>query len=101
VTLWLVMIAGGVITFLTRLSFIAAEGKVALPGWFRALLPYVPVATLTAIVAPELVRPGGAWDVSFSNDRLVAGAVAIGVAALTRNALVTIGVGFAALLVLG
>jgi branched-subunit amino acid transport protein len=95
------MIAAGALTFLTRLSFIAAEGKVALPGWFRALLPYVPVATLTAIIAPDLVRPGGAWDVSLSNDRLVAGCVAIAVAAFTRNALVTIGVGFAALLVLG
>ena len=99
--LWVVMIAGGALTFLTRLSFIAVEGKVALPGWFRALLPYVPVATLTAIIAPELVRPGGEWDVSLGNDRLVAGCVAIVVAAVTRNALVTICVGFLALLVLG
>jgi branched-subunit amino acid transport protein len=100
VTFWLVMIAGGAITFLTRLSFIAAEGKVELPGWFRALLPYVPVATLAAIVAPELFRPGGGWDVSFGNERLVAGVVAIAVAAATRSALVTIAVGFVVLIVL-
>lgn len=91
---WLVMIAGGLVTFLTRLSFIAAEGRFALPAWFRATLPFVPVATLTAIIAPALARPGGAWHLSPGNAQLVAGAVAIAVAAWRRNVLLTIVVGF-------
>jgi branched-subunit amino acid transport protein len=97
VSFWLVMLAGGAATYAIRLSFIAAEGRVALPAWFRAALPFVPVATLTALVAPELVMPGGAVQLSLSNARLVAGAAAIAVAALTRSVLLTIGVGFAAL----
>jgi branched-subunit amino acid transport protein len=100
VSLWIVMVVCGLLTFGIRLSFIVAEGKVALPDWFRSMLPFVPVATLSALVAPELVRPGGAWDVSLGNARLVAGAIAIAVAAATRNVLLTIAVGFAFLLLL-
>jgi branched-subunit amino acid transport protein len=59
------------------------------------MLPFVPVATLTALVAPALLRPGGAWSVSFGNARLVAGLVAVVVAAVSRNVLLTICIGFA------
>ncbi len=99
-TIWAVIVAGGVLTFLTRLSFIAAEGRFALPAWFRAMLPFVPVATLTAIIAPALLRPGGEWQVAVSNPRLVAGAVAIAVAAIRRNVFVTLTVGFSVFLLL-
>jgi branched-subunit amino acid transport protein len=92
------MIAVGAVTFATRLSFVAAEGRLAIPAWFRALLPFVPIATLTAIIAPELARPGGTWDLSLGNARLVAGLVAAAVASLTRNVLLTIAAGFAVLL---
>jgi branched-subunit amino acid transport protein len=100
VSLWIVMVVCGLLTFGIRLSFILAEGRVALPDWFRSMLPFVPVATLSALVAPDLVRPGGAWDVSLGNARLVAGAIAVAVAAATRNVLLTIAVGFAFLLLL-
>jgi branched-subunit amino acid transport protein len=100
VSIWLVMVAAGVITFLTRLSFIAAEGRLAAPGWFRAMLPFVPVATLTAIIAPELVRSGGAWDVSWRSPRLWSGAVAVLVAAVSRSVLLTLTAGFGAFLLL-
>ncbi len=94
-SLWLVMVAGGLITFLTRLSFIAAEGRFVVPRWFRSMLPFVPVATLTALVAPALLRAGGAWNASPGNPRLLAGLVAVAVAAVSRNVLLTICVGFA------
>jgi branched-subunit amino acid transport protein len=98
VSLWLVMVAGGIATFLTRLSFIAFEGRVSVPRWFRAMLPFVPVATLTALVVPALLRPGGTWNLSPANPRLVAGVVAVLVAALSRNVLLTILIGFAVFL---
>lgn len=97
-SLWIVIVAGGLLTFLTRLSFIAAEGRLAVPRWFRAMLPFVPIATLTALVAPELLRPGGAWVTSATSPRLLAGAIAVIVAALSRNVLLTISIGFAAYL---
>lgn len=99
-SLWLVMIACGVVTFLTRLSFIAAEGRYAVPAWFRAMLPFVPVATLTALVAPALLRPEGRWIGSPLEPRFVAGAIAVVVAAVSRNVLLTICVGFGVFVVL-
>jgi branched-subunit amino acid transport protein len=98
VSLWLVMLAGGTVTFLTRLSFIASEGRISVPRWFRAMLPFVPVATLSALIAPALLRPGGTWDLSPANPRLIAGIVAVLVAALSRNVLLTISIGFAVFL---
>jgi branched-subunit amino acid transport protein len=96
-TFWLVLVACGAITFATRLSFIAAEGRYVAPTWFRKMLPFVPIATLAAIIAPGLAQPGGAWDLSLRNGRLVAGGAAIAIAAATRNVLLTIAVGFGAL----
>jgi branched-subunit amino acid transport protein len=94
---WLVLVACGAITYATRLSFIAAEGRYAAPAWFRNMLPFVPIATLTAIIVPELARPGGAWDLSLRNARLVAGCAAIAIAVASRSVFLTIAGGFAVL----
>ena len=99
-SLWIVMALGGLLTFLTRLSFIAAEGRVSVPRWFRAMLPFVPVATLTALIAPAILRPGGSWADPAANPRLLAGAAAVLVAALSRNVLLTLSLGFATFLAL-
>lgn len=98
--LWLLMLVCGAITFAIRYSFIAAEGHYQPPSWFRRLLPFVPVAALTALTAPELLLVGGVLDLGSGNPRLWAGLAAIVVAALWRNTLLTIGAGFLALWVL-
>ena len=95
-----VFIAGGLLTFAMRFSFIYLLGRAALPDSVRRLLRFVPVAVLSAIVAPELLLHPGSLDVSPSNTRLIAGLLAIFVAWWTRNTLITILVGMAALLVL-
>lgn len=96
-SLWPVIVACGAVTFATRLSFVALEGRRAAPAWFRELLPFVPVATLTAIVAPALARPAGAGDASGGPARLVAGAIAAAIAATTRSVPLTLAGGFLAL----
>ena len=98
--LWLLMLVCGAITFAIRYSFIAAEGHYQPPSWFHRLLPFVPVAALTALTAPELLLVGGALDLGAGNLRLWAGLAAIVVAALWRNTLLTIVAGFVALFVL-
>ncbi len=60
----------------------------------------MPPAVLSAIIFPELLRPGGTFDLSFGNVRLLAGVLAAGVAWRTKNVLLTIGVGMVALWVL-
>ena len=99
-SLWWLMLVCGMVTFCIRYSFIAAEGHYQPPAWFSRLLPFVPIAALTALVAPDLLLVHGEVILGSGNSRLWAGFVAIIVAALWRNTLMTIGCGFAALLVL-
>jgi branched-subunit amino acid transport protein len=95
--IWLVMLAGGVLTYLTRLSFILLHGKMSFPKWLESSLRYVPPAVLSAIIFPDLLIHTGKLDLSISNDRLISGLLAILVAWITRNTLVTILSGMAAL----
>jgi len=97
-TLFAVFVAAGVATFLIRLSFIAVEGRVRLPAWFRGALQFVPAAMLSALIAPDLLMQDGALYLSPHNSRLLAGIVAVVVAARTRSVGWTIVIGMAALI---
>ncbi len=97
-TIWLIMIAGGLITFGMRFCFVWLLGRFEAPETMRRALHYVPPAVLSAIVFPELFLPTGQLDLSLDNARLLAGLVAIAAAAWTKNSLLTILVGMAALL---
>ena len=97
-TLGWLMVACGAATFLIRYSFIAAEGHYAPPAWFRRALAFVPVVALTALTVPELLVVDG--SLRLANPRLLAGLVAIIVAARWRSVLLTIGVGYATLMTL-
>ena len=100
VSIWVVMIVVGALTFLTRLSFIALAGRWDAPPLFRSALRFVPVAILTAIVVPELVMHTGTLDLSLTNPRLLAGLLAIFVAWRTKNTVLTIVIGMTAFWVL-
>jgi branched-subunit amino acid transport protein len=97
--IWLVMIIGGLLTFVTRLSFILLLDRIHMPEWFRGGLRFVPVAVLSAIILPELTRPNGSLFFSWRNPQLLAGAVAVLVAWRTQNVILTIVAGIAALLI--
>ncbi len=95
---WLPWLAlGGLLTFLTRLSFIALLVRLETPPRLARALRFVPPAILSAVIVPELVMRDGALALSPGNPRLVAGAAAIAVAALTRSVLGTIAAGMAVL----
>lgn len=94
---WLVILGAGVVTFLTRASFIVFADPHKFPHAFRVALAFVPAAVLAAIVVPGLAMPHGALDLSLANPRLLAGAVAIAVASRVKNPLASIVAGMAAL----
>jgi branched-subunit amino acid transport protein len=98
-TLWLVILLAGLLTFGTRLSFILLLHRIKVPGWFMRGLRFVPMAVLSAIILPQLTTRNSVLDISFHNPQLFAGAVAILVAWRTRNVLLTILTGMIALLV--
>ena len=98
--IWLVMLLGGLITFLIRFSLIYLFGKFKIPETVRQALRYVPPAVLSAIIFPELFFREGTIDLSLENIRLLAGIFAILVAWFSKNTLVTIIAGMLALFLL-
>ena len=97
---WLIIIAMGVVTFGIRLLPIVLLGRIEIPLVVQRALRFVPPAVLSAIVAPELLMPGGQFNLSLGNARLIAGVLATVVAWRTKNVLLTIAVGMIALWVL-
>lgn len=97
VTLWLSLLLIGAITFAYRASFIFFVDKLQLPLWLQRALRFVPVAALTALVVPELLVRNNALAVSWQNERFLAGLVAVAVAWWTKNILLTLVLGMAAL----
>ena len=92
-TIAVAIIGMGLITFALRLSLFLLPERVNLPPWLLQSLRYVPAAVLSAIILPELLLSNGTLDVSLSNDRLLAGIVAIIVAWRVRNVFVVVAAG--------
>lgn len=99
--IWLIMFFGGLITFSMRFSFIYLFGKFEIPETLKKALHYVPPAVLSAIIFPELFIQNGQLSFDLSNVRLLAGILAIIAAWFSKNTLITILVGMAALFILG
>lgn len=98
VTVWLVVAGVAVGNYALRSSFLLAVDRFGeLPPAARRVLPFVPVAVLAALLAPDLFVVEGAFAVGLDNPRLVAGAVAFLVAWYTESILATVGVGMVAL----
>jgi branched chain amino acid efflux pump len=91
------LVVAGVLTFLTRLSFIALLGRFELPPLAARALRFVPPAVLSAIIFPELVLRGGELQLGWRNPRLLAGLAAALVAWRSRNVFLTIAAGMATL----
>ncbi len=97
---WLAIVIIGACTFATRLSFILLLGSRKISPLAERSLRLVPPAVLSAIIFPEVLRPGGVLNLSPGNPRLAAGLLAALVAWRTKNIFLTIGAGMAALLIL-
>jgi branched-subunit amino acid transport protein len=95
--IWITIIISGLLTVAIRLSFILVLGRMKVPDSFTRALRFVPAAVLSAIILPEMVRPGGELNLSIANPRLLAGLVAGLIAWRTKNILLTIVAGMGAL----
>ena len=95
--IWLVILLGGLITFGIRFSLIYLFGRFQIPDTVRRALHYVPPAALSALIFPELFLHDGALNLAPDNHRLLAGLVAVIVAWISKNTLLTILAGMVAL----
>ncbi|MCO8244305.1 MULTISPECIES: AzlD domain-containing protein [unclassified Haladaptatus] len=97
-SLWLIILVGGLGTYLIRVSFIALFGRLDdVPDGVERALRLVPAAVLSALVLPKFVYMDGSLALSPDNLRLFAGALAVAVAWYTEDILATIVAGMGAL----
>lgn len=99
-TLWLMLLVIGAITYAIRLSCIGLLGQRDMPALLLKALRFVPIAVLPAIILPQLFLRNNTLALSLQNPRWIAGILAGTVAWRTRNVLLTIAVGMVALWVL-
>ena len=99
-TLWLMLLVIGAITYAIRLSCIGLLGQRDMPALLLKALRFVPIAVLPAIILPQLFLRNNMLALSIQNPRWIAGILAGIVAWRTRNVLLTIAVGMVALWVL-
>jgi len=89
-SLWLMLVIIGVLTFLTRLSFILILDKWNPPQWFKRGLRFVPLAVLPGLILPELFIQENKLTFPPDLPRLTASLAAGLVAWRTKNMLMTI-----------
>ncbi|SDL88099.1 AzlD domain-containing protein [Paracoccus chinensis] len=85
-TIWLVILALGIGTYLIRWSFLGAVGDRPVPDWAQRVLRYTAVSVLPALIAPLVMWPaatGGQPDPV----RLYSAAATLAVGLLTRSTL--------------
>lgn len=92
------IIAGmAVATFITRYPMLLLVSKIELPKKIKRAFKFVPIAVLSAIIAPLIFLQNGRLAVSLENPFLLAGIVSSVVAWGSRNLLLTILLGMASL----
>jgi branched-subunit amino acid transport protein len=86
---WLLIATLGVCTFLLRHAFSLILGRMQVPALLRAILPFIPAAALSTLVAPQILVPHA--DASLLlNPKLLAWLGAMAVAWKTRNMFLTL-----------
>lgn len=93
----IIILVVGILTFSIRFSFIALAGRIEMPKVLQQALRFVPVAVLTALVIPAFLFQSDRLNLSFGNERLLAGIIAAVIAKLSKNVLLTIVIGMSAL----
>jgi len=93
--LWLIFLAGGALTFLTRFSFIYFLQNRRISPTQERLLRLLPVAALSAMIAPQLFYTAQGFNPL--GVRVLAGLAATLTAWRTRSVLWTLAVGMAIL----
>jgi branched-subunit amino acid transport protein len=88
------LIAGmAAVTYAIRYSMIVILGRWEIPSLARRALRFVPIAAFAAIITPGLVGKSGIEFIGLDLPRLIACGLAIVVAVISRQMLLTIAAG--------
>ncbi|MDH4139296.1 MAG: AzlD domain-containing protein [Coriobacteriia bacterium] len=83
--IWTVIAGMAILNFAVRFVPIAVVSRVNLPGPVLRWLSYIPVSVMGALVASEVLRPGGQIDISPANPSLLAAVLTAFVYRFTRS----------------
>lgn len=98
---WLIVVAVGAGTYISRLSFIGAFGSRRLPPVAEQALAYIAPAVFAALVLPAVLLRDASVDVApATNPRLLAAALAALVAWRSKSVVAVFAVGMGALWIL-
>ncbi|MEM7710190.1 MAG: AzlD domain-containing protein [Pseudomonadota bacterium] len=95
-SVWWVIGALGLGTYLTRFVFLGLVGDRALPPWVMRHIRYTGVAVLPGLVAPLVIWPEGGTDPA----RVVAALVTVAVGVWRKDAITAVAAGVAAFVAL-
>lgn len=80
------VIAGmAIVNFAVRFTPLAILSRLDLPAPLRRWLSFVPISVMGALLASEVLRPGGRWQPPATNPGVYAAFVAAGTFRLTRS----------------
>ncbi len=99
-TIWLIMIALALGTFIIRISFIILFSNREIHPLIVRALRFVPASVLSALVLPQILTRNNSLRISLTNPQLIAGIIAALIAWRTKNVLFTILSGMVVLWVL-
>lgn len=88
------------LTFFTRFAFTMLFRRFKISERWNMFMVYVPIAVFTTIIVPALLVPNGELDISFQNEYLIAGIIALLVAYKTKNVVGTVIIGISLILFL-
>lgn len=96
----LVLIGMSVVTYIPRMLPLVVLSKVKLPPLFLKWLKYIPVAVLSALLAPGILLSHNHIAFNFDNKALLASLPCFIVAAKTKNLFLTVLVGIVSMFLL-
>lgn len=74
-TIWAVIVGMALLNFVVRFVPIALVSRMRLPAPVMRWLSFVPVSVMGALVAGEVLRPGGTWANPFTGPAVYAAMV--------------------------
>lgn len=95
-----VIIGMMLVTYIPRMLPLAILSRVDLPKGLLNWLSYVPVAVLSAMLAPELLLKGGELSINLSNTYLLAAIPCFLVGIYSKNIFLTVITGMAVVVML-